>query len=98
MRPRPFLRTSEFLWQEGHTAHSSAAEAEGVAQEMLKVYQDFCEVLCTGSAILCCDGFAILCNDCAAVVILCNSNWPVTYHDHAEPLGHACHPGRQIGV
>ena len=36
MRTRPFLRTSEFLWQEGHTAHATKEEAEAKAQEMLK--------------------------------------------------------------
>lgn len=41
MRPRIFLRTTEFLWQEGHTAHSSAAEAEAFAKEMLGVYTHF---------------------------------------------------------
>jgi hypothetical protein len=44
MRPRPFLRTSEFLWQEGHTAHSTAEEAEAVTTDMLGIYQRFCEV------------------------------------------------------
>ena len=43
MRTRPFLRTSEFLWQEGHTAHATKEEAEAVAQKMLKVYADFAE-------------------------------------------------------
>ena len=43
MRTRPFLRTSEFLWQEGHTAHATREEAEQKAQEMLKVYADFAE-------------------------------------------------------
>ena len=43
MRTRPFLRTSEFLWQEGHTAHATKEEAEAKAQEMLKVYADFAE-------------------------------------------------------
>lgn len=42
-RPRAFLRTSEFLWQEGHTAHASAAEAEERARLMLDVYRDFVE-------------------------------------------------------
>ena len=41
MRTRPFLRTAEFLWQEGHTAHASAAEAEAKAREMVEVYADF---------------------------------------------------------
>jgi prolyl-tRNA synthetase len=43
MRTRPFLRTSEFLWQEGHTAHSTKAEAEKEAKKMLKVYKDLAE-------------------------------------------------------
>jgi prolyl-tRNA synthetase len=40
---RPFLRTTEFLWQEGHTAHATAEEAEAKTIEMLNVYADFCE-------------------------------------------------------
>ena len=40
---RPFLRSSEFLWQEGHTAHATAEEAEARTQQMLNVYADFCE-------------------------------------------------------
>ncbi len=43
MRTRPFLRTSEFLWQEGHTAHATREEAEAEAQLMLKVYAQFAE-------------------------------------------------------
>ena len=43
MRTRPFLRTSEFLWQEGHTAHATREEAEKMAQDMLHVYADFAE-------------------------------------------------------
>ena len=43
MRTRLFLRTSEFLWQEGHTAHATREEAEARAQQMLKVYADFAE-------------------------------------------------------
>ena len=43
MRTRPFLRTSEFLWQEGHTAHATREEAEKEAQKMLQVYADFAE-------------------------------------------------------
>ena len=43
MRTRPFLRTSEFLWQEGPTAHATREEAEKKAQEMLHVYADFAE-------------------------------------------------------
>ena len=38
---RLFLRTTEFLWQEGHTAHETAAEAEAETQKMLGVYKDF---------------------------------------------------------
>ncbi len=40
---RPFLRTSEFLWQEGHTAHATAEEAEEETQAMLSVYKEFAE-------------------------------------------------------
>ena len=40
---RPFLRTMEFLWQEGHTAHATAEEAEAETLRMLGVYADFCE-------------------------------------------------------
>ncbi|MHB9055120.1 MAG: proline--tRNA ligase [Paludibacteraceae bacterium] len=43
MRTRLFLRTSEFLWQEGHTAHATEAEAIEEAQKMLHVYADFAE-------------------------------------------------------
>lgn len=43
MRTRPFLRTSEFLWQEGHTAHATREEAEAMARQMLGVYADFAE-------------------------------------------------------
>lgn len=43
MRTRLFLRTCEFLWQEGHTAHASASEANQHARRMLGMYQDFCE-------------------------------------------------------
>ena len=40
---RPFLRTTEFLWQEGHTAHANAEEAEEETKRMLGVYCDFME-------------------------------------------------------
>ena len=40
---RPFLRSREFLWQEGHTAHATAEEAEQRTVQMLNVYADFCE-------------------------------------------------------
>ncbi len=40
---RPFLRSMEFLWQEGHTAHATAQEAEERTVQMLNVYADFCE-------------------------------------------------------
>lgn len=43
MRTRLFLRTAEFLWQEGHTAHAMREEAEERAKLMLKVYADFAE-------------------------------------------------------
>ncbi|MBQ2752592.1 MAG: proline--tRNA ligase [Firmicutes bacterium] len=39
---RPFLRTTEFLWQGGHTAHATAEEAEEETIKMLNVYSDFC--------------------------------------------------------
>ena len=41
MRTRMFLRTAEFLWQEGHTAHATAQEAEARTVEMINVYADF---------------------------------------------------------
>ena len=41
MRTRLFLRTLEFLWQEGHTAHATADEAEAETRQMLDVYADF---------------------------------------------------------
>lgn len=40
---RPFLRSREFLWQEGHTAHATAQEAEERTEQMLHLYADFCE-------------------------------------------------------
>jgi len=43
MRPRMFLRTTEFLWQEGHTAHASYEEADLRARAMLEIYQRFAE-------------------------------------------------------
>jgi prolyl-tRNA synthetase len=43
MRTRLFLRTTEFLWQEGHTAHATEAEAEEEARRMLGVYRTFME-------------------------------------------------------
>ncbi len=43
LRTRLFLRTMEFLWQEGHTAHATAEEAEEEARRMLDVYADFLE-------------------------------------------------------
>src|SRR4029077_5222001 len=43
MRTRLFLRTTEFLWQEGHTAHAEAEEAIEEARLMLNVYADFVE-------------------------------------------------------
>ena len=41
LRTRPFLRTTEFLWQEGHTAHATEEEAEEEARRMLDVYRTF---------------------------------------------------------
>jgi prolyl-tRNA synthetase len=43
MRTRLFLRTTEFLWQEGHTAHATAQEAVDEATQMLNIYADFVE-------------------------------------------------------
>lgn len=40
---KPFLRTTEFLWQEGHTAHATAEEAEAETLKMINIYADFCE-------------------------------------------------------
>ena len=40
---RPFLRSAEFLWQEGHTFHATPEEAEARTEQMLNVYADFCE-------------------------------------------------------
>jgi len=43
MRTRLFLRTAEFLWQEGHTAHATAVEAIAETEQMLNIYADFAE-------------------------------------------------------
>lgn len=43
MRPRMFLRTTEFLWQEGHTAHATAEEADLFSLKILSIYKDFAE-------------------------------------------------------
>ena len=43
MRTRMFLRTAEFLWQEGHTAHATAEEAQAETLKMLEVYREFAE-------------------------------------------------------
>src|SRR5437899_506915 len=43
MRTRPFLRTTEFLWQEGHTAHATQAEAERETLTILEMYRSFVE-------------------------------------------------------
>lgn len=40
---RPFLRSREFLWQEGHTAHATAAQAQERTEQMLNLYAEFCE-------------------------------------------------------
>ena len=42
MRTRLFLRTAEFLWQEGHTAHATKVEAISEAKQMQEIYSDFC--------------------------------------------------------
>ena len=42
-RPRAFLRTAEFYWQEGHTCHETEAEADERARQMLEVYRAFLE-------------------------------------------------------
>ena len=44
MRPRPFLRTSEFLWQEGHTAHTTKEEAIQTTIQMIDIYETLCKV------------------------------------------------------
>lgn len=43
MRTRPFIRSSEFLWQEGHTAHATADDAVQTAVEMLDIYESVCK-------------------------------------------------------
>jgi prolyl-tRNA synthetase len=43
LRTRPFLRTTEFLWQEGHTAHATKQEADDMTLDMLEVYREFAE-------------------------------------------------------
>ena len=45
LRTRPFLRSAEFLWQEGHTAHATKEEADESAREMLDAYADLCKDL-----------------------------------------------------
>ena len=45
LRTRPFLRTSEFLWQEGHTAHATKQQAEKQAQTMIQVYANVCRTV-----------------------------------------------------
>src|ERR1700693_545925 len=46
MRPRLFLRTTEFLWQEGHTVHETEAEARAETEQMLNVYEKFVREHC----------------------------------------------------
>jgi prolyl-tRNA synthetase len=50
-RPRAFLRTAEFLWQEGHTAHATAEEARRFSLTMLGVYQEFADTVLGLSAL-----------------------------------------------
>jgi prolyl-tRNA synthetase len=45
MRTKPFVRTLEFLWQEGHTAHATAEEAEAETVQMINVYKEFAETV-----------------------------------------------------
>ena len=45
MRTRLFLRTAEFLWQEGHTAHATKQEAIEEAEQMVNMYAEFVEEL-----------------------------------------------------
>jgi prolyl-tRNA synthetase len=52
MRTRMFLRTSEFLWQEGHTVHETSAEADKEARQMHKIYHDFCRD-CLAMPVIC---------------------------------------------
>ena len=49
MRTRPFLRSSEFLWQEGHTAHATSEDALHTVKEALDLYADTCAVRATTS-------------------------------------------------
>ena len=51
MRTRLFLRTSEFLWQEGHTAHATKKEANEEALQMLDIYHEFVEDIAAVSVI-----------------------------------------------
>src|SRR5665648_284166 len=51
LRPRLFLRTTEFLWQEGHTVHATEEEAEAKAREMIEIYKIFAEDYLAISAI-----------------------------------------------
>jgi prolyl-tRNA synthetase len=44
LRTRPFLRTSEFLWQEGHTAHATSEEAQQTTREAIDMYAKMCQV------------------------------------------------------
>ncbi|MDR1401477.1 MAG: proline--tRNA ligase [Puniceicoccales bacterium] len=52
MRPRMFLRTTEFLWQEGHTVHATSEEAQQVALDMLECYRIFAED-CMAMPVIC---------------------------------------------
>ncbi len=53
MRTRLFLRTTEFLWQEGHTAHATADEAEAEAMQMVRIYQRFVEEYLAMPVVVC---------------------------------------------
>jgi prolyl-tRNA synthetase len=54
MRTRPFLRTSEFMWQEGHTAHATEDEARSFAWAMAVMYRDFCRDVLALPAVIGC--------------------------------------------
>src|SRR6185295_14354871 len=53
MRTRLFLRTAEFLWQEGHTAHATPTEAEAETLQMVRVYQKFAEEFMAMPVLVC---------------------------------------------
>ena len=54
--PTPFLRTREFLWQEGHTAHGSIEEADEMVMTILDHYADIYEQVCAATRVAQCGG------------------------------------------